>query len=93
MPSDPSRLAPAAAAAASQFVLVPGSHKMLHPIPRPTHTSMDLRAVKHLEPKAGDVVIYYAGTAHGVWGWTGESERRAFMSKCFPRLHPNPSKL
>ena len=76
-----------------QFVLVAGSHKALYPIPRPKHTSMDLALVRHLEPTAGSVVMYYAGTAHGVWGWTGKTERRAVMSKAFTRLHPDRSKL
>ena len=34
------------------FVLVPASHKQLYPVPRPTHTSMDLDLVRHLEVKA-----------------------------------------
>ena len=50
-----------------------------------THTSMDLDAIRHLEVAAGLVVIYFNQLAHGVWGWTGESEhvRRAVMSKAF----------
>ena len=68
---------------------------MLFPIPRPDHTSIDLSAVKHLEAKAGSVVIYLGGScAHCVFGWTGQTERRAVMSKAFPRMHPSPgSKL
>ena len=71
------------------FGLIPGSHKMLYPAPRPEHTSIDLSNVKHLEATAGDIVIYLNGPAHCVFGWTGTTERRAVMSKCFPRLHPN----
>ena len=71
------------------FVLVPGSHKQLYPVPRPTHTSMDLDAVRHLEVTAGSVVIYFNHLAHGVWSWRGESERRAVMSKGFNRMYPS----
>jgi ectoine hydroxylase-related dioxygenase (phytanoyl-CoA dioxygenase family) len=64
---------------------------MMYPVPRPTHTSMDLGAVKHLEVEAGSVVIYFNTLAHGVWGWRGVRERRAVMSKAFNRMHPSPS--
>ena len=77
----------------AQFVLVAGSHKMLYPLPRPKHTAIDLGLVRHLEPKAGSVVTYFASTAHGVQGWTGKTERRAVMSKAFTRLYPSSSKL
>ena len=75
------------------FVLIPASHKMLYPIPRPTHTSMDLDAIRHLEVSAGSIVIYFNHLAHGVWGWTGKTERRAVMSKGFTRLYPGAGKL
>ena len=32
-------------------------------------------ATRHLEPRAGSVVIYFNQTAHGVWGWTGKTTR------------------
>jgi hypothetical protein len=82
-----------AAPAGHDLKQIPASHKMLWPVPRPKHTSMDLGAVRHLECSAGSVVIYFNQTAHGVWGWRGKTERRAVMSKAFNRLHPSPSKL
>ena len=36
---------------------------MLFPIPRPDHASIDLSTAKHLEAKAGSVVIYLGGCA------------------------------
>ena len=75
------------------FVLIPASHKMLWPVPRPPHTSMELGAVRHIECAAGSVVIYFNQIAHGVWGWRGKTERRAVMSKAFNRMYPNAGKL
>ena len=39
------------------FVLIPASHKMLYPVPRPTHTSMDLTAVRHLEVSVRALIL------------------------------------
>jgi ectoine hydroxylase-related dioxygenase (phytanoyl-CoA dioxygenase family) len=72
------------------FALIPGSHKMLYPIPRPDTTSIDLAAVKQLSCKAGSLVIYLGGScAHCVFGWRGQRERRAVLSKAFPRMLDN----
>ena len=71
------------------FCIIPGSHKMLHPLPRPDEHAIDLPSVKHLEYDAGDVVIYLGGSLlHGVISWQAKHERRAVLAKAFPMMHP-----
>ena len=63
---------------------------MLYPIPRPDTTSIDLAVVKQISAKAGTFVAYLGGsTAHCVFGWKGKRERRAMLSKAFPRMKDN----
>jgi hypothetical protein len=72
------------------FCLVPGSHKMRLPIPRPPTLSIDLPAVKHLRQRAGDIVFYHGGsTTHGVMRWAGAQERRAVLKSAGPRSYPS----
>ena len=40
-------------------------------------SSIDLPAVQHLLPQAGDIVFYHV--AHGVLGWRGAQERRQVL--------------
>ena len=70
------------------LILVPGSHKMRHPLPLPPTSSCELPQVKHIELKAGDVVIYLGGeTAHGVRTWRNRQlHRRMFATKAFPNI-------
>ena len=74
------------------FCLVPGSHRMRHPIPRPPTLSIDLPAVKHLTQRAGDIVFYNGGsTTHGVMSWKGAEERRSVLKSAGPRSYPSSS--
>ena len=75
-----------AAACAGGFCLIPGSLKMRYSIPRPPITSIDLPAVHHLLPRAGDIV-FYSG-AHGVLGWRGRHERRQVLKSSHNAQHP-----
>ena len=60
--------------------------KMRYSIPRPPITSIDLPAVHHLLPRAGDIV-FYSG-AHGVLGWRGRHERRQVLKSSHNAQHP-----
>jgi ectoine hydroxylase-related dioxygenase (phytanoyl-CoA dioxygenase family) len=69
------------------LVLIPGSHKGRLPLPRPSMTSCDLPQVKHLEAKAGTVILYTGTTTHGVRSWRNPlSERRFTNTKAGPHL-------
>ena len=55
---------------------------MGRPIPLPPTESCDLPQVKHINFKAGDVVVYMGGqTTHGVKAWRAEHERRFVATK------------
>ena len=70
-------------------MLIPGSHKSRIPLPMPPSLSCDLPQVKHIELKAGDVVIYMGGeTTHGVKAWRAEYERRFVATKVSLPMEP-----
>eukprot|EP01047_Picozoa_sp_COSAG01_P138185 COSAG01_NODE_68792_length_263_cov_0.628049_1_plen_64_part_01 len=55
---------------------------MGRPIPLPPTESCDLPQVKHINFKAGDVVVYMGGqTTHGVKAWRAGHERRFVATK------------
>jgi len=60
------------------FVCVPGSHKTAYPMPDGIRTcENEMGLVKHVEMKAGDVLLFLASAqAHGAYPWTGEQNRR-----------------
>ena len=55
-------------------------------MPRPPTTSIELPAVQHLLPKAGDIVFYHG--SHGVLGWRGVQERRQVLKSSHHAQHP-----
>ena len=60
------------------FVCVPGSHKTCYPMPEGIKTCDDeMGLVRHVEMKAGDVLLFLASAqTHGAYPWTGEENRR-----------------
>ena len=72
-----STLAPAMA----EFVCVPGSHKANYPIPEAlTLCEEEMGMVKHVEMKAGDVLIFMgASQSHGAYPWMNETPRRGVI--------------
>ena len=60
------------------FVCVPGSHKSSYATPECIKTCDDeLGLVRHVEMKAGDVLLFLASAqTHGAYPWTGEQNRR-----------------
>ena len=73
-------------------MIIPGSHKMRRPIPLPPTQSCDLPQVRHINFKAGDVIIYMGGqTTHGVKAWRADHERRFVATKVsLPRRTTSP---
>ena len=60
------------------FVCVPGSHKTCYPMPDGIkNCDNEMGLVRHVEAKAGDLVLFLASSqAHGAYPWTGEEDRR-----------------
>ena len=60
------------------FVCIPGSHKASYPMPEGIRTCDDeMELVRHVEMKAGDVLLFLASAqTHGAYPWTGEENRR-----------------
>ena len=60
------------------FVCIPGSHKASYPMPEGIRTCDDeMGLVRHVEMKAGDVLLFLASAqTHGAYPWTGEENRR-----------------
>ncbi|NKB72468.1 MAG: hypothetical protein GKR89_35780 [Candidatus Latescibacteria bacterium] len=60
------------------FVCVPGSHKTNYPMPDCIkHCDDELGLVRHIEMKAGDVLLFLASAqAHGAYPWMGAENRR-----------------
>ena len=70
---------------AGGFCLIPASHRSRFPLPRPPTTAIDLPAVKHMTPNAGDIIFYHGGgTVHGVKAWKDAQERRAVLKTAIP---------
>jgi hypothetical protein len=67
------------------LMLVPGSHKMRLPLPRPWISSCELPQVIHLQATAGAVIMYSGTTVHGVRSWRNpHAERRFVNTKATP---------
>ena len=63
------------------FVCVPGSHKANYPMPEAlTLCEEEMGMVKHVEMKAGDVLIFMgASQSHGAYPWMNETPRRGVI--------------
>ena len=63
------------------FVCVPGSHKANYPVPEAlTLCEEEMGMVKHVEIKAGDVLIFMgASQSHGAYPWMNETPRRGVI--------------
>ncbi len=63
------------------FVCVPGSHKARYPIPeRLIGLDDDLGLVRHVQARAGDVVLFMgAAQTHGAYPWTGSTSRKVAL--------------
>ena len=68
-------------AADGGFVCIPGSHKTRYRAPDCVLTcEEELGLVRHVEAKAGDVLLFLASAqTHGAYPWTGEQDRRAIF--------------
>ena len=76
------------------LMLVPGSHKARLPLPRPRQTSCDMPQAKHLESKAGTVIMYTGTTTHGVRSWRNpDRERRFVNTKAGPNIRRDAARL
>jgi hypothetical protein len=60
------------------FVCIPGSHKAMYPLPRPSTTSIDLEQVVKPGLSSGDVLFFHA-VVHGTTAWHTEWERRSVV--------------